>query len=81
MEPEPPGAASFCLEPEPTQVGRSRSRLWDLGHQWRLSNTGGKYDFLTYYVLYNIGTNPFLCFCTVTSYLAKPVKKLLILLF
>ena len=30
MEPEPPGAASFCLEP--TQVGRSRSRLWDLGH-------------------------------------------------
>ena len=33
MEPEPPGAASFCLEPEPTQVGRSRSRLRDLGHQ------------------------------------------------
>ena len=32
MEPEPPGAASFCLEPEPTQVGRSRSRLRDLGH-------------------------------------------------
>ena len=31
-EPEPPGAASFCLEAEPTQVGRSRSRLWDLGH-------------------------------------------------
>ena len=27
MEPELPGAASFCLEPEPTQVGR------DLGHQ------------------------------------------------
>ena len=29
------GAASFCLEPEPTQVGRSRSwsRLRDLGHQ------------------------------------------------
>ena len=26
------GAASFCLEPEPTQVGRSRSRLRDLGH-------------------------------------------------
>ena len=25
------GAASFCLEPEPTQVGRSRLR--DLGHQ------------------------------------------------
>ena len=25
------GAASFCLEPEPTQVGRSR--LQDLGHQ------------------------------------------------
>ena len=48
MEPEPPGAASFCLEPEPelTQVGRSRSRLRDLGHQepeppkkWRLRNT------------------------------------------
>ena len=33
MEPEPPGAASFCLEPEPTQVGRSRSRLRDLGNQ------------------------------------------------
>ena len=35
MEPElePPGAAFFCLEPEPTQVGRtwSRSRLRDLG--------------------------------------------------
>ena len=30
-EPEPPGAAFFCLEPEPTQVGRSRSRLRDLG--------------------------------------------------
>ena len=30
MEPEPPGAAFFCLEP--TQVGRSRSRLRDLGH-------------------------------------------------
>ena len=27
------GAASFCLEPEPTQVDRSRSRLRDLGHQ------------------------------------------------
>ena len=25
------GAAFFCLEPEPTQVGRSRSRLRDLG--------------------------------------------------
>ena len=33
MEPEPPGAASFSLEPEPTQEGRSRSRLRDLGHQ------------------------------------------------
>ena len=33
MEPEPPGAASFSLEPEPTQVGWSRSRLRDLGHQ------------------------------------------------
>ena len=33
MEPEPPGAASFCLEPEPTQVGRSRSWLRDLGYQ------------------------------------------------
>ena len=32
MEPEPPGAAFFTLEPEPTQVGRSRSRLRDLGH-------------------------------------------------
>ena len=32
MEPEPPGAAFFCLELEPTQVGRSRSRLRDLGH-------------------------------------------------
>ena len=32
MEPEPPGAAFFCLEPEPTQVGRSRSQLRDLGH-------------------------------------------------
>ena len=34
-EPEPPGAASFCLEPEPEppQVGRSRSLLRDLGHQ------------------------------------------------
>ena len=35
LEPEPPGAAFFCLEPEPepepTQVGRSRSRLLDLG--------------------------------------------------
>ena len=31
MEPEPPGAAFFCLEPEQTQVGRSRRRLWDLG--------------------------------------------------
>ena len=33
MEPEPAGAAFFCLEPEPTQVGqsRSRSRLRDLG--------------------------------------------------
>ena len=28
----PPGAALFCLEPEPTQVGRSQSRLRDLGH-------------------------------------------------
>ena len=26
------GAAFFCLEPEPTQFGRSRSQLWDLGH-------------------------------------------------
>ena len=25
------GAAFFCLEPEPTQSGRSRSRLRDLG--------------------------------------------------
>ena len=35
MEPELPGAASFCLEPEPTKVDRSRSlsRLRDLGHQ------------------------------------------------
>ena len=35
MEPEPPGAAFFTLElePEPTQVGRIRSRLRDLGHQ------------------------------------------------
>ena len=33
MEKEPPGTASFCLEPEPTQVGWSRSRLRDLGHQ------------------------------------------------
>ena len=34
MEPEPPGAAFFCLEPEPepTQGGRSRSWLRDLGH-------------------------------------------------
>ena len=32
MEPEPPGAAFFCLEPEPTQVGQSWSRLQDLGH-------------------------------------------------
>ena len=31
MEPEPPGAAFFGLEPEPTQVGQTRSRLWDLG--------------------------------------------------
>ena len=31
MEPEPPGAAFFCLEPVPTQVGRSRSWLRDLG--------------------------------------------------
>ena len=32
MEPEPPGAAFFCLQPEPelTQVGRSRLR--ELGH-------------------------------------------------
>ena len=27
------GAASFCLKPEPTQVGRSWSRVQDLGHQ------------------------------------------------
>ena len=33
MKPEPPGAASFCLELELTQVGRSRSWLRDLGHQ------------------------------------------------
>ena len=33
MKPEPPGAASFCLELELTQVGRSRSRLQDIGHQ------------------------------------------------
>ena len=34
LEPEPPGAAFFCLEPEPTQEGQSRSwsLLWDLGH-------------------------------------------------
>ena len=32
MEPEPPVVAFFCLEPEPTQVGRSRSRLRDLDH-------------------------------------------------
>ena len=32
MEPEPPGAAFFTPEPEPTQVGRSRSQLRDLGH-------------------------------------------------
>ena len=34
MQPEPPGATFFCLEPEPTKVGLSRSRslLWDLGH-------------------------------------------------
>ena len=25
------GAAFLCLEPEPTQFGRSCSRLWDLG--------------------------------------------------
>ena len=31
MEPEPPGAAFFCLELEPTQFGRSRSRLRKLG--------------------------------------------------
>ena len=31
MEPEPRGAALFFLEPDPTQVGRSRSRLQDLG--------------------------------------------------
>ena len=47
MEPEPPGATLFCLEPEPTQVGRSRRWLRDLGHlepvppkKWRLRNTG-----------------------------------------
>ena len=44
MEPEPSGAAFFCLEPEPTQCGRSRSRLRDLGlaeppKKWRLCNT------------------------------------------
>ena len=35
MEPEPPGAAFFCLQPEPelTQVGRSRSWLRYLGDQ------------------------------------------------
>ena len=32
MEPEPHGAAIFCLEPELTQVGRSRSRFRDLDH-------------------------------------------------
>ena len=31
VEPEPPGALFFCLEPEPTQIGQSRSRLLDLG--------------------------------------------------
>ena len=33
MEPEPPGAAFFCLKPEQTQFGRSQSqsRLRDLG--------------------------------------------------
>ena len=30
MKPEPPGAAFFCLEPEPTKLGRSRSRLREL---------------------------------------------------
>ena len=35
MEPEPPRAAFFLLEPEPTQVGWSWSQSWlrDLGHQ------------------------------------------------
>ena len=31
MAPGPPGAAFFLLEPEPTQVGRSRSRLRGIG--------------------------------------------------
>ena len=31
MEPEPPGAAFFCLETELTQIVRSLSRLRDLG--------------------------------------------------
>ena len=46
-EPEPPGASFFCLEP--TQFGRSRSQLRDLGlpepeppKKWRLRNTGYK---------------------------------------
>ena len=43
------GAAFFSLEPEPTQSGRSRSRLQDLGllepepqKKWRLRNTENK---------------------------------------
>ena len=41
------GAAFFCLEPEPTQIGRSRNRFQDLGRpepeppkKWRLLSTG-----------------------------------------
>ena len=31
MEPELPGVAFFCLEPEPTQFGRSRPRTSGAG--------------------------------------------------
>ena len=32
------GAYFFCLEPEPTQVGQSRS--WSRSIKWQLRNTG-----------------------------------------
>ena len=41
MEPEPPGAAFFTLEPEPTLVCLSQSRLLDLG-QMDLDSEPGK---------------------------------------
>ena len=49
MEPEQPGVAFFCMQPEPelTQVGRSRLRETAIRSRlkkWRLRNTGSMVD-------------------------------------